>query len=40
VDLDQNLSTKLLYEHQNRKTNIERYSYDSNKVVASIKYNF
>lgn len=40
VDLGQSLSTRLLYEHQNRKTNIERYSYDSNKVVASIKYNF
>tara|TARA_B100002019_G_scaffold269554_1_gene262419 strand:- start:3747 stop:4646 length:900 start_codon:yes stop_codon:yes gene_type:complete len=40
VELNQNISTELLYEHQNRQSNIETYTYRINKVIASIKYNF
>ena len=40
MEINPTLSARLLYEYQNRLTNLKKYSYDSNKFTVSMKYEF
>ena len=40
LEIKPSLSTRLLYVYQNRLTNLKKYSYDSNKFIVSMRYEF